>query len=191
MLRSTLLVILLAFCATAYAEDFSYNSVTASYSQIDFDNFNADGDALGINGSMEVGENFFLFGSYSTGDISDNIVSIDVDTVSAGIGYHMPMSDQVDFVGSLSYEYVDFSAAGVSADDNGFGLGAGLRYAANEDFEINGGINYVDYGDGGDDTSFGAGFLYNFAENLSVGVAGEWSDDATGYGIGVRFYFGK
>ena len=188
MLRSIFLVILVALSASVYADEFSYNSITASYSQIDFDNLNADGDALGINGSAEIGESFFVFGSYSTADVD----IADVDTLSAGVGYHMPMSDQVDFVGSVSYEYIDVSVPGFgSADDNGFGLGIGLRYQANNEFEINGGIDYVDYSDGGDDTSFSLGFLYDFADNFSVGMEGDWSDDATAYGIGVRFYFGN
>lgn len=192
MLRSIFLVILMALSASVFADDFSYNSITGSYSQIDFDNLNADGDMLGINGSAEIGESFFIFGSYGMADVDDGIISADIDTLSAGIGYHMPMSDQVDLVGSLSYEYVDISVPGFgSIDDNGFGLGVGLRYQANNEFEINGGIDYVDYGDGGDDTSFSAGFLYDFAENFSVGVEGDWSDDTTAYGIGVRFYFGN
>lgn len=189
MLRSTLLIIVLALSASVNADEFSYNFISGSFSQIDFDDINADGDSLGIGGSLEVGENFFVFGSYSVADVDDGFLSADVDSLSAGIGYHTPMSEKVDFVGSVSYEYVDVSVPGFgSADENGFGLGVGLRYAASADFELNAGISYVDLGDS-DDTSFGAGFLYNFTENFAVGVAGDWSDDTTAYGIGVRFYF--
>ena len=78
-----------------------------------------------------------------------------------------------------------------SVDDNGIGLGVGLRYAVNEQFEIDAGISYVDFSDGGDDTTFGAGFLYNITESFSVGVGGDWGDDATAYSIGGRFYFGN
>ena len=55
-------------------------------------------------------------------------------------------------------------------DDNGIGLGLGLRFAAREAIELNAGIDYVDYSDGGDDTSFGGGLLYNFNDTFSVGV---------------------
>ena len=192
MLRSVLLIILFAFSASVYADGFSYNSVTASYGQIDFDDLNADGDILSINGSAAIGESFFVFGGFGMADISDNVVSADVDSWDVGIGYHIPMSENVDFVSSLSYNYVDISVPGFgSFDEEGIGLGVGLRYAANEQFEIDAGVSYVDLSNGRDDTTFGAGFLYNFTENFSVGVAGDWGDDATAYSIGARFYFGN
>ena len=192
MLRLVLILALFAFSASVYADGFNYNSVTASYGQIDFDNLNADGDSLGTSASAEVGESFFVFGGYGVADISDSVISVDVDSWDVGVGYHMPMSDSVDFVASLSYEYIDISVPGFgSVDDNGIGLGVGLRYAANEQFEIDAGVSYVDFSDGGDDTSFGAGVLYNFTESFSVGVAGDWGDDASAYSIGGRFYFGN
>ncbi len=191
MARSALLVILFAFSASVYADGLSYSNLTASYGQIDFDGLNADGDRLGVGASAEIGESFFVFGSYGVGEIDDGVFSIDVDSWNAGIGYHMPMSDSVDLVTSLSYEYVDISLPlGLgSVDDNGFGLGVGIRYAANEQVEINAGIKYVDFSDSGDDTGFNAGLLYNLTENFAVGVAGDWGDDVTAYSIGVRFYF--
>ncbi len=192
MLRSALLLILLALSASVYADEFSYNSFTASYGQIDFDDVNADGDILGVSASAEIGESFFAFGSYGAGEIDDGFISADVDSWNAGLGYHMPMSDSVDFVARLSYEYVDISVPGFgSGDDDGFGLGAGIRYAANDEFEIDAGIKYVDMDDGGGDTALSAGFLYNFTENFAVGLAGDWGDDVTAYSIGVRFYFDK
>lgn len=193
MARSALLVILFVFSASVYAEGLSYNSITASYGQIDFDNLNADGDIFGIGASAEVGENFFVFGNYGVSEIDDGVLSVDVDQWNAGIGYHTPMTDNVDLVASLSYEYIDVSLPlGLgSIDDNGIGLGLGIRYATNEQFEVNAGISYIDLSDAGDETGFGAGFLYNFTETFSVGVAGDWTDDTTAYSIGARFYFGN
>ena len=114
MLRSTLLIILFAFSGSVYADGFSYNSVTASYGQIDFDDLNADGDILSINGSAAIGESFFVFGGFGMADISDNVVSADVDSWDVGIGYHMPMSDSVDFVSSS----IDMSTLHPPATDN-------------------------------------------------------------------------
>ena len=65
-------MILIAFSASVYADGFNYNSVTASYGQIDFDDLNADGDILGINGSAAIGESFFVFGGFGMADISAN-----------------------------------------------------------------------------------------------------------------------
>ena len=118
MLRLVLILALFAFSASVYADGFNYNSVTASYGQIDFDNLNADGDSLGISASAEVGESFFVFGGYGVADISDSVISVDVDSWDVGVGYHMPMSDSVDFVASLSYEYIDISVPGFGSVDD-------------------------------------------------------------------------
>ena len=193
MLRSTMLFILFAFTGAVYADDFSYNSVTLGYGQADFDDIDADGDSIGAELSFEVGESFFVFAGYGVADLDDDFGnSADVDSWNAGLGYHMDLSESVDLVTSLAYEYVDISVPGFgSADDNGIGLGLGLRVAASESFELNAGINYVDYSDGGDDTSFGVGALYNFNDTFSAGISGDFGDDVNVYTIGGRFYFGE
>ncbi|MFT5500280.1 MAG: hypothetical protein ACI88G_000408 [Woeseiaceae bacterium] len=192
MLRSTLLVILFAFSATAIADDFSYSAITLSYGQTELDDLNIDGDSVGLGVNFEVGESFFVFGSYGVGELDDDFGNTaDLDQWSAGIGHHYAMSESVDLVTQFSYEYVELSVPGVSIDDDGFGLGVGLRYAASEKVELNGGLKYVDLNDSGDDTSFGAGALYNFTDSFSMGLSGNWGDDATSYTIGGRFYFGE
>lgn len=193
MLRSTMLFILFAFTGAVYADDFSYNAVNLGYGQMDFDDINADGDAIGADLSFEVGESFFVFAGYGVADLDDDFgVSADLDTWNAGLGYHMELSPAVDLVTSLSYEYIDISVPGFgSADDNGIGLGLGLRFAASESIELNAGVNYVDYSDSGDDTSFGVGALYNFNDTFSAGISGDFGDDINVYTIGGRFYFGE
>ena len=192
MLRSILVVILFAFSASVYAGDFNYNSVTASYGLIDFDDINADGNTIGISGSAAVSESFHVFASYGVSDVDDGISSADIDQWNAGIGWNNSLSDSVDLVVGLSYEYVDISVPGFgSVDDNGFGLGVGLRMAASENLEIDAGVSYVDYSDGGDNTAFGGGLLYNFTENFSLGASASFDDDVTQYSVGGRFYFGN
>jgi len=192
MLRSILLVILFAFSVTVYAGDFNYNSVTASYGLIDFDDIDADGDTIGISGSAAVSESFHVFASYGVGDVDDGFISADIDQWNAGIGYNNSLSESVDLVVGLSYEYVDISVPGFgSADDNGYGLSVGLRMAASEKLEVDAGVAYVDLGDSGDSTAFGAGVLYNFTESFSLGLSASIDDDVTAYNVGGRFYFGN
>ena len=192
MLRSILLVILFAFSGTVFADGFNYNQVTVSYGQIDFDDFNADGDTLSINGSAAVSENFHVFASYGVGELDDGLNTLDVDTWNAGVGYNTALSDSVDLVAGLSYEYIDLSVPGFgSVDDNGFGLGVGLRMAASEKLEINAGISYIDMSDSGDNTAFSGGLLYSFTENFALGLSGSFDDDVTEYNVGGRFYFGN
>ena len=53
MLRSALLILLLAFSATAGAQGFGYNYLQASYGAVSFDDsiVDVDGDGVGISGS--------------------------------------------------------------------------------------------------------------------------------------------
>ncbi|MDX1517960.1 MAG: outer membrane beta-barrel protein [Woeseiaceae bacterium] len=189
MLRSTLALLGLALSASASAYDFDYTYLDLGYGQIEFDDVDIDGDGFGIGGSFAISPDFHLFAGYNAADLD---FDVDATTLSAGIGWHRGLSDVVDFVATLSYEYVELDASGFgSADDNGLGLGAGLRFAATEQLEINGGITYVDLSDSGDETSIGIGGLYKFTDMFALGLGGSWGDDTSSYTLTGRFYFGK
>ena len=92
----------------------------------------------------------------------------------------------------LSYEYLEIDIPQVgSNDDTGLGLAIGVRFAQSEKLELNAGINYVDYSNGGDDTGFELGALYSINDAYSVGLSGEWSDTVSMYTLSGRFHFGK
>lgn len=189
MRRACAIAALLSLSAAAAAEGLDYSYVQGSYSQVEFDDIDVDGDGFGISGSFAIGSSFAIIAGYETGDLD-----FDVETTGFEIGglYHAPLSDNVDFVTTLSYVSVEFDVPGFgSADDDGFGVGAGLRAMASPKVELNGGISYVDFSDGGDDTTFGGGFRYHFTEAFSAGLSGSWGDDASSYGINGRLSFGN
>lgn len=189
MLRSSLLFLLLALSAAASAEDFDYNWLSFGYSSIDFDNINADGDALGIDGSLAINDDFHAFASYAAADLD---FGIDATTFDIGVGYNTKLSDVVDAYARLSYEYVDVDVPGFGGnDDNGFGFGVGMRFAATDQVELQGAIQYVDLNDSGDDTALVLGGLYSFTPAFALGLFGEWGDDVTSYTLLGRFYWGK
>lgn len=189
MFRSAFIMMALLLSASAGAQGFDYNYITLQYSQVDFDDLNVDGDGISLGGSFAINQDFHAFGQYSTADLD---FGVDANELSIGLGYNHSLTDAVDFVGTISYEYVEVEAAGFgSADDNGYGLGIGLRWAASEEFEVQTGIQYVDLGDSSSSTAFGAGFQYSFTEAFTVGLNASFDDDVTVYGIGGRFYFGQ
>ena len=193
MLRSVLFTALIAFSASAGAQGFDYNYFSVGYQRMNLDDgfIDVDGDGFGVDGSFAINDSFFIFGAYGMGEFSEQGQSVDVDTLSLGIGWHTPLTERVDFVTGVSYEYIELSASGFgSADENGYGLGVGLRFQASEAIELTGGINYVDYGDG-DDTGFGVGMLYGISENVDIGVSADWAEDTSAYGVSGRFYFGN
>jgi hypothetical protein len=189
MLRSTLVILSLAFSVSATAADFDYNYFSIGYGTMDFDEVGADGDGFGAEGSFAINDSYHVFGGYESAGLD---FGVDATSFAAGFGYNRSMSDTVDLVARLSYEYVDFDVPGpVDIDDSGIGLGVGLRIAASNELELDVGINYVDYSDLGDDTAFAAGGLYNFTDSFSLGLAGSWSDDVSSYTLSGRFYFGE
>jgi hypothetical protein len=67
-----------------------------------------------------------------------------------------------------------------------------MRFAASEEFEVDAGIHYVDFGgNGGDDTAFSLGALYSFSDAFALGLEGNWSSDVKAYTLNGRFYFGN
>ena len=189
MLRSSLLIALLAFSATAAAEGFDYNWLGFGYGVIEFDDINADGDALGIDGSLAFHEDFHAFASYSTADLD---FGIDATTFDIGVGYNTELSPVVDAYARFSYEYVDVDVPGFgSNDESGFGFRVGMRFEPAERFELEGAIEYIDLSDSGSETFLVLGGLYNFTPQFAAGLFGEWGDDASAYTLLGRFYWGQ
>lgn len=189
MLRSILILALLAGTASASANEFDYDFFQLSYGNVEFDDVNVDGDGFGLAGSYSINPDFHVFAGYEAVGLD---FGIDATSLGAGLGWHTTLSPVVDLVASVSYQYVELDApGGASVDDNGLGLGVGLRFAASEVLELNAGISYVDFSDSGGDTGFGVGGLYSFTEAFSLGLSADWSDDASSYTLAGRFYFGQ
>ncbi len=189
MLRLSLISLILAFSASASADDFDYDFLTLGYGSVDFDDRGFDGSGFTLGGSYAMTDSYYAFFDYSAASLD---AGTDATLWGAGFGYHRALSDQVDLVAKLSYEYVelDIPQAG-SFDDSGLGLAIGVRFAQSEKLELNAGINYVDYSDGGDDTGFELGALYSINDAYSVGLSGAWSDNVSMYTLSGRFHFGK
>jgi len=188
MLRLSLISLILAFSASANAEGFDYDFLTLGYGNVDFDGL-ADGDGFTLGGSYAITDSYYAFADYQAASLD---FDVDATTWAAGFGYHRGMSDKVDLVAELSYEYIEFDLPlAPSVDDSGLGLSVGFRFAQSDKLELNASINYVDFGDGGDDTGFKLGGLYDVNDKYSVGLSGEWSDIRSMYTLTGRMYFGK
>ena len=182
-------LIFLGLCSTSAAEGFNYNYVSASYVTVDFDDLNIDGDGFGLGLSLSISDEFHLFGGYQGTNFD---LGVDGSAWSVGAGFHTPISDVIDVVATVSYEFVEVDVRGLgSIDDDGFGLGIGLRAAVSDRVEIDAGIGYADLNDRGDNTAFSAGFLFNVTDTISLGLSGIWDDDATAYSFRGRVYFGN
>lgn len=193
MLTRVLGVALVFIALPAAAGDFSYNYIEGGYSRFEIDDVlpgvNADGDGLGIRGSVDLANGVYLTGGYAKADFD---FGVDFDQVDLGVGYHVELSPAADFFATLSYVRAEASVAGFgSADEDGIGIEIGVRGKMNERIELEGRLGYVDLGDGGDGTSFGGAALYEFNETFALGATLDLDEDLTAYGIVGRVYFGR
>lgn len=172
---------------TQAAQGLKYTFAEIGYGRVYFDDPDVDGDGFSIGGSYALTSEFHVFGNYGTTELDFNI---DATTFELGFGHNRPISNNIDLVATLSYVYVDFDVPGFgSEDDNGLGVGLGLRALVNPQIELFGGVDYVDLSDSGSDTSLGLGARYNFNERFAVGFGGSWSDDVSSYTLTGRMYF--
>lgn len=175
--------------ASASADSPSYDFFQIDFISGDIDNPDVDGDGFGIGGSVSIHENWFLFGSYGDLDFDG---AVDLSVLDLGLGYRVPMSDTTDLALTAGFVSADLDTSFGSADDDGYALGALIRGMVNDQFELNGGISYVDLGgSNGDDTSFLLGGVYSLNENIAINGGIEIGDDVNFYNLGFRFYFNK
>jgi hypothetical protein len=187
MARSILWIVLVTFSASAGAQGLSYNYFQVSYGRVDLDDrsFSADGDGFGVGGSMVINENFHFAGEYQTADMD---FGVDLNMLELSLGYHTTLSENLDFTAQIGYLDVEVDAAGnVSADDDAFLVGGGVRAMANENTEIYGGLDYIDFDQGDGEMRANAGFLIGLTEQLEIGLKASFWDDVTIYQVNLRF----
>jgi hypothetical protein len=125
----------------------NYTYLEADYVYIDIDDFNADGDAAGVQGSIAVTDLLHLFANYVDGNVDGGGVSVDVTQYQVGAGLNIAMTETVDFVGRASWVHLEADARGINADDDGYQISAGVRAMIAPAFELNGDLSYTDMGD--------------------------------------------
>ena len=187
MARSILWIILVTFSASAAAQGLSYNYFQGSYGRVDLDDssFSADGDGFGVSGSMVINENFHVAGEYQTADMD---FGVDLTMLELSLGYHTTVSENLDFTAQIGYLDVAVDAAGIiSADDDAFLVGGGVRAAAGENAEIYGGLDYIDFDQGDGEMRANAGFLIGLTDQLEIGLKASFWDDVTIYQVNLRF----
>ncbi len=189
MVRSIILMVLVAFSASAGAQALSYNYIQGSYGRVDLDgsSFNADGEGLGISGSIAINEDFHITGEYQTADMD---FGVDLTILEVTLGYHTTISENLDLVAQIGYLDFDVDAAGVgSADDNALLIGVGVRAAVAHNVELSGGIDYIDFDRGDGEMRANAGFVMGLTDELAVGFKAAFWDDVNIYQFNLRYYF--
>jgi len=172
----------------AVAQDLDYTFVELSYMDTDLDAGPIDvgGDGFGLEGSLSVTDSVFLFANYETQDYG---FGVDASSYDLGAGMRWALKPQLDLVGELAWVNVDVETPMGDADDDGLGLGVGLRGRVNDSFELQGGVRYLDLEDS--DTVLSLGGRWYFTRTLAAGFGLSLNDDVTGWTLGLRAEFGN
>jgi hypothetical protein len=170
------------------ADPFDYTYVELSYSETEYDvagGGDLDGDGFTLFGSIELSDEWHAVVAYGNADLD---FGVDLDTWLIGAGYRYPLRDDTDVYGRILYVNIEADLPGpADPDDDGLGLQARLRHRLNDDFEVEGGIQYLNVADS--DTSLQAEGRYYIRENFSVGVGLTFGGDSDGIGVSARLSF--
>lgn len=171
----------LGLAGQAMADDgFSYTYVEGGY-------FNADDvnlDGFDIKGSYGFTSLLHGFAGYSDGSFDGGG---DIKAYEAGLGLNYSLTSAIDAVGTLSYLNADYDVG----SDDGYKLSARLLGHVGSGFDLEGGVNYVDLNDAGDDTSFDVGGRYYFTKALALGANVDFNDGDQTWRVSLRYDFQK
>lgn len=170
----------------AAALPMSAQAAERSYSYVELDYVNADGDAdgLGLRGAVNFGDsNFYGLAGYSTYEIDNT--NVDVDFYEIGAGYHHGLNDNVDLIAEVAYQ----NAEVFGVDVDGYRASAGFRGNFSDNFEGLAKLNYVDGSDFDGDFSGTIGAQYKFGTVWGLTGEVEFADGGETYLVGVRASF--
>ena len=84
---------------------------------------------------------------------------------------------------------VEISSGPIDVDDDGYLVDAALRGRVGDAVELEGGVRYTDFSDGGDATSLFVGGRFHFNETWALGVEYQDGDDSSTILADVRVSF--
>jgi hypothetical protein len=160
MKKTLLASALMLASAVATAADFKY-----TYGEVGYGELDDDGDALFFGGAVDLQQGFGIVGSYYAVDFDDDA---DGHIFTVGAQFHTPINNQADFVASVQLINADVewdncpSWADCSEDDTGLLLRGGIRFAIQQNLQLEGDLSYI---------------TNDF-----------WEDDELGIKAGVRFF---
>jgi len=180
---SLLALAALALPAVSQADTLDYSWAELALVDSEFGNLNGDG--VSLRGSLPVNDTFFVFASYW--DVGYDF-NVDLTSIEAGAGVHLPFNDKVQLVGRFGLVKSEFDSNNSSSDDDGFTFGAHVRGEVIPKLELEGGFDYIDLGMDPDTLLVMQG-RYFFLDNVAGNVRLEFGDDIDSMSFGVRVTF--
>ncbi len=172
----------------AQAADLSYNYVQALYEDVNIDTGagSADGSAFGLAGSYGVTDILFVNASYSSADYNHGLKE---SGWSAGAGVHLPVNQAADFIISAALGNDEVKTPFGKDNSDFYAAGVALRGRVAPALELEGGIDFIDYDQGGNDTVYSLAGLYEVTPQIGVGLRYTTMDNADTFGVLGRLDF--
>ena len=187
MKRTALFVAIAAvFAPGLVLADMNYTNFEVSMIDVENDSFNVDGDGFALEGSYELNERFHLFGEWQDQSLD---FGLDGRSLELGGGYTHSFSDKLDFVGTLSYVDAEVKLGSLTADDDGLGIGGGIRSRIAESVELDASLQLVDFDESGSDTGYSVGGRYYFNDDMAIGASVDFTDNSDTLRVGFRWEF--
>lgn len=189
----------LALCAPALAVAQESNEVSYDYFGLDYSGSNwdfgtADLDSSGLGGefSIDIRNQFFLFGDYHSWEFDD---LGDAGSVSKtfGAGKAFDIGERWSVFGGLGVRMLDLDVGLGNVEDEGGFLEGGARIRFADSFELRFGLEYADVADTGiGETAFTLGGDLHLTDVVALTVElNENEEEITSWMIGVRLYPGR
>lgn len=179
------LAALLAGATAAQAASFSYDYIEGGFGEIDVESpGNIDGDAIYLGGATSLDKQFGLLGSLGIIDYD----GADGMVLRGGGLFHTSLNKDLDLFGTLEAVYSTWDApAGADDDDIGLAAAAGLRFAVQDNFHVEGKLTVteVDPFDDGLGLAINARYYMDKQLSAAIGVASDAEYD--GLFVNLRY----
>ena len=182
LVKKTMIAIAIssAMVATAQAGNISYNYVDINYASFHQSGFSESGFDVGLSAGF--GNNaYFLAEHYNVNNGGDR--------TKVGVGYHMPLSDQSDFVAAISYRGVTNA---FSQTASGYEAEVGARMASGSKFSFDAKVGIANVsGSSGIQLGLLAGYRVTNNVDITASYLNDdwWSTGLSIYKLGARINF--
>jgi hypothetical protein len=191
LLAAAMLLATTPFAASARDSLGSFTYVEAGVQRLSVDagTDTLDFDGAGIRTSIELSDNFYVYGGYAWARNDDLAFDIDARDMQIGLGYRHTVFDNADLTAELGFQHTELDSDLFRDNLDGARLSVGLRGALSNNFEGWVKANYVDGSDyeGEFSGTLGAQLIIN--ETWGIVGEVEAGDLASRYTLGIRASF--
>lgn len=168
--------------------EFVYSGIEVSYIDVELDTGlgTIDGDGYRFSGQYQMNPTTFLYGEWEDQSFDSGV---DGTAYEFGAGFRHALSNSLDLVATAAYVKSEVDFQGLSADDDGLGLGGGVRAQLAPSFQVEAMVRYVDFDQSGGDTGLDILGRYYFNDRYALTLATSLNDNVDTLSFGFRAEF--